>query len=120
MASDSELRKPAPEKIHVELGKITVTEGLSKKAVKKLLQQHIHSIRLCYKQASKKGSHPQGKAVFTLTVDPGGQAIKVRVVRSGVKGKELEQCIIQKLRQLAFPAPHGGKAVTLTVTFHIK
>jgi len=115
--SDEELLEPALERIHVELRKITVTQGLSKKAVHRLLTQHIHSIKLCLKQALDKGSFLKGKVVLCFVIDPAGRVTKMRVVESQVKNRELEHCMVQKLGALLFPAPEGGKKVTVTATF---
>jgi hypothetical protein len=101
------------------LGKLTVTRGLSKKTVKKIFEHHIQSIQLCCTKVSKGGSHLKGNAVFTLTIDSAGRATLVKAISMELKEKELERCIIQKLRQLVFPAPEGGKPVTVTVSLHI-
>ena len=119
VTSDSGSDKPAPETIHVKLGNITVTGGLSKKTVEALFKQHIPSIELCRKAASKIVSDLRGKVVFSLTIDPSGQVTQVRAMGGKIQDKELERCMIKKLRQLAFPAPHSGNAVTITVTFHL-
>ncbi len=120
VTSDEELLEPALEQIHVELRKITVTQGLSKKAVHRLLTQHIHSIKLCLERALNKGSVHKGKVVLCFVIDPSGRVTKMRVVESQVKSTGLEHCMVQKLGALFFPAPEGGKKVTVTATFSFR
>ena len=40
----------------------------------------------------------------------------MRVVETQVKSRKLEHCMVQKLGALFFPAPEGGKKVTVTAT----
>jgi Ca-activated chloride channel family protein len=119
--ADSEAASPesALEKIQVELEKITVTEGLSKKAVQRLLEKHIRSIKLCYKESLKKDPNLKGRIRLKLFIDAAGGVIRVNAVKNELKNKALEQCVIQKMTKLAFPAPAGGKKVTVTVTFNL-
>ncbi len=95
-----------------------MTKGLSKRVVQKLLEQKMAPIKACYKQASKKASHFKGRIVFTLVIGPAGRVSTTRMMTGESKNKALEQCIIQTLRNLAFPAPEGGKKVTIHVTFN--
>jgi hypothetical protein len=58
-----------------------------------------------------------GQLVFSLYVDSEGKVIKVNAEK-GTKGiKEIERCIIQKLKKLHFPAPESGKNAVVTITF---
>jgi Ca-activated chloride channel family protein len=120
VTADEERLEPALKGIHVELGKIAVTQGLSKKAVHTLLTQHIHSIKPCLKQALKKGPVHKGKVVLCFVIDPSGRVTTMRVLESQVKSRELEHCMVQQLRALLFPAPEGGKKITVTAAFSFR
>ncbi len=106
--------------IHIELGKIDVTEGLSKKSVKGILEQHIRSINLCCKYLSGQQSNLKGEFVCRLVIDSKGGVTRVHTDTSKKKNEQFEQCIIQKLKKLRFPAPEGGKSVVVTITFLLK
>ncbi|MBN1843355.1 MAG: AgmX/PglI C-terminal domain-containing protein [Deltaproteobacteria bacterium] len=106
--------------IHIELGKIDVTEGLSKKSVKGVLEQHIRSINLCCKYLSRKKSRVEGEAVFRLVIGSKGRVTRVHTDTSKKKNEQFEQCIIQKLKKLRFRAPEGGKSAVVTITFLLK
>jgi len=53
-------------------------------------------------------------------IDSKGRVTKVNLVSSKLNDKNLEQCIIQKIKELTFPAPEGSDKVTATVSFNLK
>jgi Ca-activated chloride channel family protein len=109
-----------PVHVSVELGEITTSGGLSKEAIQKVLKQQILSIELCYQKALEKKPNIQGDVTFQLIIDPKGRVTKVSLVSSKLNDKNLEQCIIQKIKELTFPAPEGSDKVTATVSFNLK
>jgi Ca-activated chloride channel family protein len=109
-----------PVRVSVELGEITTSSGLSKEAIQKTLKQQIPSIELCYQKALEKKPNIQGEATFQLMIDSKGRVTKVSLVSSKLNDKNLEQCIIQKIKELTFPAPEGSDKVTATVSFNLK
>jgi len=119
-SSESKPVKTASEQISVELGYITVTEGLSKRAIREMVKGYIPSLRPCYIQASKRAPHFKGKLAFTVIINPSGQVMEIRVAEDEVKDKDLTQCIIKKLLHMPFPAPKTGKNGTITVTLLFK
>ncbi len=111
--AEPELAAPADKEVHVKLGEISVTDGLTKESVQKLLEKHISSINLCYMQALGSRSPGKGEFEFTLIIDSAGQVARVYMNASQNKNRELEKCVVQKLEKLRFPAPKGDKAVVV-------
>jgi Ca-activated chloride channel family protein len=107
-------------RLKVELGEVLTTNGLSKEPLQKTLKQQIPSIELCYQKALEKKPNIQGEATFQLMIDSKGRVTKVNLVSSKLNDKNLEQCIIQKIKELTFPAPEGSDKVTATVSFNLK
>jgi Ca-activated chloride channel family protein len=105
---------------HIQLKNIAVTEGLSKNSTRKLIEKNIHLINRCYKATANKQADSKGKVVFTLVVDRQGRVIKVNVTSCKKGTKDIEQCIIQKIKKLHFPAPEKGENVTVTITFVLR
>lgn len=106
--------------VSVELVEISTTRGLSKEDFQKVVKQQIPSLEICYQKALEKKPNIQGRATLQLVVDSKGQVIKVSLVSSKLKDKDLEQCIIQKIKELTFPAPEGTDKVTATVSINLK
>jgi Ca-activated chloride channel homolog len=106
--------------VSVELAEISTTRGLSKEDIQKVVKQQIPSMEICYQKALEKKPNIQGEATFRLVIDSKGQVTKVSLVSSKLKDKNLEQCIIQKIKELTFPAPEGTDKVTATVSINLK
>ena len=109
-----------PIRVSVELGEISTSGGLSKETIQKTFKQKLTAIELCYQKALEKKPNIQGEATFQLMIDSKGRVTKVNLVSSKLNDKNLEQCIIQKIKELTFPAPEGSDKVTATVSFNLK
>jgi len=107
-------------RVSVELAEISVTRGLSKEDIRKTVKQQIPSIELCYQKALEKKPNIQGKSTFQLVIDSKGQVTKVSPVSSDLNDKNLEQWILQKIKELTFPIPKGTDKVTTTISIHLK
>ncbi len=109
-----------PLQAFVELKEITTTSGLTKEAIQKAVKQQISSIENCYRKILEKKPGVQGNATFQLTIDSKGRAAKVSLISSKLNDKNLEQFIVQKIKESIFPVPQGTDTVTATVSFNLK
>ncbi len=112
--------KEEHKRIHIKLGKISVTRGLKREAIITILEKSIPSVNRCYEKKPWWQWNVKGEFVFKLTVDSSGMVTKVSMIASTKKIKALEDCIIQKLKNLQFPFSKGSKEGTITVTFLLK
>ncbi len=104
----------------VELTDISTTRGLSKENIQKAIKQQIPTIEICYQKALDKKPTLQGEATFRFVIDSKGQVAKVSLVSSRLKDRDLERCIIQKIKELTFPSPEGTDHVTATVSLNLR
>jgi len=118
--SKDELLVSKPVRVSVELVETFATRGLSKEDIQKVVKQQISSMEICYQKALEKKPNIQGEATFRLVIDSKGQVTKVSLVSSKLKDKDLDQCIIQKIKELTFPAPEGTGKVTATISINLK
>ncbi|MGZ3569143.1 MAG: VIT domain-containing protein [Thermodesulfobacteriota bacterium] len=109
-----------PKGVSVELGEITINGGLPKETIQNGLKQQLPSIELCYQAALEKKSNIRGEVIFRLIIDSKGRVTKVSLVSSKLNDKNLEQCILQKIKELTFPAQQGPGTVTATVSVSLK
>jgi len=107
-------------RVSFELAEISTTEGLSKEDIQKAVKQQIPAMELCYQNALEKEPNIQGEATFQLVIGSKGKVTKVNLVSSKLKNKHLEQCIIQKIKDLTFPTPEGTEKVTTTISINLK
>ncbi|MBU4425318.1 MAG: AgmX/PglI C-terminal domain-containing protein, partial [Proteobacteria bacterium] len=118
--SDPAIDTAGIEGNHIQLKNIAFTEGLSKNSTQKLIEKNMPAINYCYTQVSGKQGKLKGEIVVTLVVDPEGRVIKVDANRGKMEIKNIERCIVQKLRELHFPAPERGGNVTVTITLTVR
>jgi Ca-activated chloride channel family protein len=107
-----------PVHVSVELAETSVARGLSKEDIRKTVKQQIPSIEMCYQKALEKKANIQGKATFRLVIDSKGEVMSVSLVSSDLNDKNLEQCILQKIKELTFRTPEGTDKVTATISIH--
>jgi hypothetical protein len=108
------------DKKHVELGNVTVADGLSDRSVQDLLKKHLHDFNRCYQTALKKQTRIKGIVVFKITIDGAGGVLKVHLDKDDANDKTFERCMLKKLKELQFPASTQGKNSVITVTFVLK
>ena len=120
LSSEALSDKEARKHLHIKLGKISITGGLKREVIIKLLEKFIPSVNRCYEKKPWWQWTVKEKFVFKLTVDSNGRVTKVSRVAGTKKIKTLESCIIQKLKNLQFLSSKGSKEGTITVAFLLK
>ncbi len=108
------------KRVHIKLGKISVTGGLKRKAIITILEKFIPTVNRCYDKRPWWRWNVKGDVTFKLMVDPSGRVIKVSRVTGTKKIKALEDCIIQKLKALRLLSSKGSKEYEITVVFVLK
>jgi len=109
-----------PIAIRIELGEILIRGGFSKEVIQNTFKRGLSGMERCYQKALEKKPNIQGEATFQLVIDSSGRVTKVDLVSSKLNDRNLEQCIIQKVKELTFPTPEGTEKVNLTVTLLLK
>jgi TonB family protein len=89
---------------------------IDRKVVKATLQRRADAFQACYEQALKANSKLQGKLVVEFTIGDAGKVIEARIVKDGLGNGAVNQCVLEVLRRLRFPAPDDGE-VTISNTF---
>ena len=107
-------------RVSVELTEISATKGLSKEDIQKAVNQKIFEMEICYQKALETKPNIQGKVTLQLVIDSKGQVTKVSLVSSKLKDKNLEQCIIQKIKELTFPGLEGKDRETVNVSLNLR
>jgi Ca-activated chloride channel family protein len=118
--SEPEMDASVSEKKQLELGNVTVTEGVSDQSVQELLKKHLHEFNRCYKNALKKQPRIKGKVVFKIMIDRTGRVLNVHLDKDDAKDKTFEHCMLKKLKELRFPALKQGKNGVIVVSFVLK
>ena len=90
---------------------VTVTKGMAKDRVLKVVQAHTHEIEKCI-----AGSGLQEKLILKFIVNPDGTVRDVQAISGISQGTSLRQCVIEQVKKWRFPSPKSGREVKVTVT----
>ena len=112
--------KPSFDKIHMELKKILVSEGLPKSSVKSAIERAMPAINNCYRAALGQQPSPKGEVVFNLVVGPDGRVTKGFMENGQSRYKDFEHCMVKRLKALQFPANARKKDVVVKITFLLR
>jgi Ca-activated chloride channel family protein len=96
---------------------MTVTKGLSKESIEKVIENHLHEMERCYQDALAKQPGLQGKMTLKFVVDSKGRVRKVQFISSGWVSREFQTCIENLLKQWRFPPPSSGGKVEIVYPF---
>jgi len=94
----------------ITVSDISVSAGLSKDAVKTLLEQYSGEVLGCI---AKTG--PSIKTVIEITINSQGVVTGAKVIPESLNNEDAEQCILRKLKKLNFAS--AGKALKGTIRF---
>jgi Ca-activated chloride channel family protein len=104
----------------VELGEITTPDPRFKESVEKILKQQIPAIDSCYQNVLGKESNRKGEVTLKLIIGRDGKVSKVSLISAWIRDKKLEQCILEKIKGLRFPATEAKNGVSVTVLLNFK
>lgn len=104
----------------VEVAGIVPGGGYSKEALQKVLEDHLPAMERCYWEALGKREGPAGEAVFRISIDRAGRVTRGEIVSSRLGEKKLEKCLLEKLKEIRFPAPVRTTEGTVTVTLRLR
>jgi len=120
LVADASLTMPDSEDVHIELRKLSVTRGLPKDSIERLIKKHMPSINGCFSQSFEKAANALREIVLSLVIDPNGRVAEVHTNKGDWSDKVLERCIVEKLRKLQFPTPSVGRNGVVTLVLVMK
>jgi hypothetical protein len=89
---------------------------LDEEAIRKALAKHLQRFQYCYEKALLNDPTLGGTVTMQWTIDLGGKAGSVSVVRSKMQNQGLFTCMSRELGVIRFPQPKGG-SVTVKYPF---
>jgi len=100
--------------LSVKISRITVTGGLSKGAIRGVMEQQLKSLQACFQNMIFRGTFE-----IRLTVDANGAVKRTQLANNSTKNEAVNQCLIIKIKSWQFPMSSEGKDTETTVTFTI-
>lgn len=103
----------------VNAGASQVSGRLPPEVIRRVVQRHMASIRLCYEQGLKRNPELAGKVTVRFVIGPDGSVSTASASQSDIGDPAVVACVVQRVRRMAFPQPEGG-IVTVSYPFMFK
>ena len=96
---------------------VKIEGGMSKEAVKRVIDQHIAEISYSYESALMTNPSISGRVTFEWKILGNGQVGEVRIVSSSLNSDDLHRRIKALIKTWQFPKPVGGAEVVVSYPF---
>ena len=90
---------------------VKIRGGMSREAVKRVIEQHLDEITYCYETALISNPSIKGKITLEWKIRMSGAVGEVRIKSSTVKSDEIYGCIKSAIKSWRFPQPVGNEVV---------
>jgi hypothetical protein len=90
---------------------VRIQGGMSREAVKRVIDQHLDEISYCYECALIADPSLMGKMVFEWKILMSGKVGEVRIKSSTIQSSELHSCLKGAIKSWQFPKPTGAEVV---------
>jgi len=91
--------------------KVRVKGGMSREAVKKVIDAHMEEVVYCYETALLSNPGLAGKAVFEWTILMSGRVGETGIKSTTLRSDSVHSCISSAIKTWQFPKPNGSKVV---------
>jgi hypothetical protein len=91
--------------------KVRIHGGMSREAVKRVIDQHLDEVNFCYENALIANPSIMGKIVFEWKIMMSGKVGEVKIKSSSIKSGSIHGCIKKAIKTWRFPKPSGTEVV---------
>lgn len=106
--------KPVPR---VRQAKATVSAGLDRDIIRRIVRAHINEVRHCYNQGLAKDPDLGGKVTVQFTIVASGKVGESKVDSTTLSDQSVSECVAKAVKRWKFPKPQGGVDVSVTYPF---
>lgn len=113
-ASESTAPEAAPESSGAVVSNETMDE------IRRALDRKRNVVARCLTPAIDAGELPKnarGRMTLQLTIEPGGKAGEVKVIKTSIESKTVEDCVIARVHEIEFPAVESSLPWSYTYGF---
>jgi hypothetical protein len=98
--------------ISITIGDIAISGGLSKEALRAVIEKYMDSLEKSYKAGSSKGT-----VAFVFTINTNGTIKTIKTVSDTLKNETITKCIMDEMKKHIFPTAADSRETTATITF---
>jgi hypothetical protein len=102
----------------IPLGKEALIDGgLDMDAVSEVIRRNMGQVRFCYEQGLQQDPSLAGRVGMDFTIGANGQVKVAHVGTTTLNSKQIEECVLLRLKSWKFPLPSGGVDVKVSYPF---
>ncbi len=83
-------------------GRGTKSSARSQDAIGRVVGKHSDAIENCYKKESRINPNLKGSLTAQFTISPAGRVTQVRIVKSTLKSRNIENCVTRRIKSWRF------------------
>jgi outer membrane biosynthesis protein TonB len=106
----------------IKQGNATVSGGLDRDIVRRIVRSHINEVRHCYNLGLVRNTSLRGEITLGFQITADGRVTTSTVSSStlrGASGKNVGACFEKAVRRWRFPKPIGGGTVDVVYPFEL-
>jgi len=101
-------------------GKPIVSGALDMETIRRIIRQHAAEYKYCYEKQLNVKRDLAGKVTVKFTISGNGSVIAAGIEESTMGDRDVESCLVDKIKRWVFPEPKGGGIVTVKYPFVFK
>lgn len=106
--------------VGVVVDKITMSDGLSREVIGRIIQRHWNEIKYCYESELTKDPNLYGKVAVLFIIGGDGSVADAQIQQSTMGNANVETCMTNHIKRWKFPEPKGGGTVNVTYPWVFK
>lgn len=91
--------------------------GLTQAEILAVIRSNLNQIRKCYEELLVRLPGASGKMSSHFIVGPEGKVTISKIQGSTIEDDKMKSCVVKHIAKWKFPAPRGGKDVTVNYPF---
>lgn len=93
--------------------------SLSKEDIRRAINRNINAVRACFESAIARNPDCENKITVRFAIDPRGRVASAEQVGQSRADRKHEQCVLDAVKAMEFPAPEGDGYVIVTYPFYV-
>jgi len=91
--------------------------ALSRETIFKLIDEFKDDYKKCYEIGLKQDSYLQGEVTVNFVLSGEGKVINSKIQKTTMKNENVQNCVMERIKNIKFPAPEGGGIVIVNYPF---
>jgi outer membrane biosynthesis protein TonB len=98
-------------------GSAEIQGQLDREMIQRVVREHRREIRACYEAQLQRNPELEGRVQINWIISPDGAVAAARVSTTTLNSRDVEECMVRRIRQWRFPEPRGGGTVNVNFPF---